>query len=129
MVDLCVNLLRRVSSDLTGLFNEGNHGNVTQNTIDFAVSLFPSLQRINCGGSHHIYDLTEGLSSDQKEGMEITRNCLSVLWRLQVANDCSKDNRMRVTSDGRVGRPMIVIPWQSLINLLENHFTVHLIDC
>ena len=116
MVDLCVNLLRRVSSDLTG-FNEGS---VTQNMIDSVVFSLEIAYR-----ELIVLDLTEGLSSDEREGMEITRNCLSVLRRLQVANDYSNDNRARVTSDGRVGRPMIVIPEQSLINLLDNHFTVH----
>ena len=106
MVDLCVNLLRRVSSDLTG-FNEGS---VTQNMIDSVVFSLEIAYR-----ELIVLDLTEGLSSDQREGMEITRNCLSVLRRLQVANDYSNDNRARVTSDGRVGRPMIVIPEQSLI--------------
>ncbi len=117
MVDLCVNLLRRVSSDLTGVFKKGN---VTQNTIDsIVVSLKIAYRKLI------VVDLTEGLSSDRREGMEIMRNCLSVLQRLHVANDYSNDNRVRVTCDGRVGRPMIVIPEQSLINLLENHFTVH----
>lgn len=73
-----------------------------------------------------VLDLTEGLSSDQQEGVDILRNCLSVLRRVLEANEFVTDGyNMQVTSDGMIGRPRITIPEHSLINLLENNFTVH----
>lgn len=116
MVDFCVNLLRRISYDLGTFVNEQV---IPQSTVEsLIVSLEVALRELI------VVELTEGLSVDQRDGLEITRNCLSFLRQLQDRSNYTFSHRLQVTSDGRVGRPVIVIPERSLINLLENRFTV-----
>ena len=75
-----------------------------------------------------VLDLTEELSSVQKEGVEIVRSCLCTLRSMEEFTELSEVSErpqiVLASHTGVVGRPKYIIPEHNLIFLLENRFSV-----
>ncbi len=124
MAGLCVRMLQRVLTDLTP-FNDGRC--ISDSALDSLVFCLETAYR-----ELLVLDLTEELSPDQMEGLEIVRSCLGIvraMQRLSQSLVSRRSSRAVCTHTGAVGRPRYEIPESNLTFLLENRFTVPQIAC
>ena len=119
MAGFCIDLLRRALHNLTP-FSDGRC--ISKCVVDsLAVSLEIAYRELI------ILDLTEELSSFQKEGVENVRFCLKTVREIQRLNQLSgskRPSRALCVHTGAVGRPRYEISKPNLIFLLENRFSV-----
>ena len=112
-VSQCVSLLERVIRNIQrGSF-------LTRDSIEFfLISIELELVAL---------ELTGELSTQEKEGTDIVRQCLYLIRQLQLTTQQSEvctPSTVVVIHTGSVGRPRYEIPEESLEMLIENRFTV-----
>ena len=114
-----VSLLERVIADLVQA-QDGRF--LTRNNIElFLVSVELAYRELA------VLELTNQLSTEQKEAVNIVRQCLHLIRQLQLLTEVSQLHTPSVVvavAAGAVGRPRHKIPEDSLEMLLENRFTV-----
>lgn len=85
MAETCVRILQRVISELCHLNNDLS---VSRSTLDsLCVSLQTAYRELV------VLDLTDHLTSGQRDGMEMVRSCLSTLRNLQDLSQLTEYSR------------------------------------
>lgn len=121
MADYCIELLQRLMHDLSsyrGLRIELLPSSALDSIV---VSLEIAYRELM------VLDLTEQLSSSQREGAEKVRLCTTVLRDIQNSYQVSRVSRPSIppsVTSGVVGRPRYEIPEETLVFFLENRFSV-----
>ena len=112
----CLGLIRSVLLDVVR-YQDGRR--IPGNVLDYyLISLELAYREL-------VLDLTEILTEEQKEAVDIIRQCLVTTKEIQRLNQLSECcGTAAVIQSGVVGRPMYHISEQSLEFLLESNFTV-----
>ena len=119
MTDLAIDVLRRISSDLSA-FADGR--DIPEDVLDsFIVSLeFVYRELI-------VLETTSQLTPSQHQATAIVRHCLSSmrsLYEIQSMRENNLSFRVNSAHTGMVGRPRLEISCEQLSFLIENRFSV-----